>query len=201
MLRPGFLKVLVEWTMGFLRMHPRSFKSATERFELQKLLSGGAKQSSADEMFAEWATFDARLSIFDRKTALDYFVANNPLDLPETDMSAYADLRSFHVGMFDVVRCEPLKGVELVSVHGDRFFVHDIKASMSLTRGDAIWARVGAISDTYYMIGAMFFILPPSIIPNLRKILIKHDQTTFDAFLIAHTALPHKGQQANIHHA
>lgn len=187
MLPKGFLGTLAEYVAGRIDRDRAALASAERAFRLPALLNKrDAEPERIAALFSEWLTFDHRLEIFGGNTGITYFAEQNPLGLPEPDISAYRDLLNFEVGLFEVRGIEAGRGVTLESIAGGKArFVNDVNASRSLAANETVWARIAPVRGAYYMVGSSFFTLPVKIIGGMRRTMAAWEKNALDAREIA----------------
>lgn len=182
MLRQGFLGHLSNWVATQTDKNETAFKKASDTFGLYKFLKNTADQERIIGLFSEWLVFDHRQSIFGNMTGLEYFTANNPLNLPGAEISAYQDLLKFEVGLFEVHEIETGRGVTLLSVaNGNEYFVHDVNASLSLKPDDTVWGRIAPVGGLYHAVGSNFFSMSIKIMAGMQGVISEWKKNSFDA--------------------
>lgn len=135
-------------------------------------------------LFSEWLVFDRKQKIFGGLTGLQYFLQKEKLS--EIDFKEYQDLVVFDVGLFEVEEITPGLGMVLHSLQTDSVvFVNDINSSLSLIKGETLWARISEISSLYYIVSSMVFAVPIKALPSLKKKILEEKKNSFDAKRIA----------------
>ncbi len=186
MLQKGFLGKLSEWVVSVVSYNVNAHEKAERQFDFHHLVQNAKEPEKILGLFSEWLTFDFRHPVFDGKSALESFVTRNPLHLTEADLSAYRDMLSFEVGLFEVTSVEPGRGIGVRSIATNKKdFVHDISASWSVKLEDTVWTRIAPVAGLYHAVGSLFFVLPVVILSGLREAIQGWKRNIFDAHEIA----------------
>ncbi|MGM0482829.1 MAG: SEC-C metal-binding domain-containing protein [Patescibacteria group bacterium] len=185
MLQKNFLGKLSEYVSGCIfRDKEEGDKTAEDFgfFDLMRFAENEEEKEKAMGLFAEWLVFDRFSSSFGNMTGLQYFVHNNPLNLPEDRLKGYRELLNFEVGLFEVVRVDSGQGVLLKSLLTDEEkFIYDINLSLSIPQGVTVWGRIAPVDGRYYGVSYTFFVLPVKFGPGFREQLTKDKEKTMDA--------------------
>lgn len=186
MLKTGFLGLLSDWVSEQTARDEAAMEKATQKFGLEKLLAQTDEPEKIIGLFSEWMVFDCKQELFNGHTGLEAFVAHNPYNAPEQELSAYKDLLFFEVGLFEVKSIERGKGVLLVSIiSGAERFIHDVNASLSLRVAETVWGRVAPVGGLYHGVGCIFFVLPMRVKEGMREAMRTWKRNSFDAKEVA----------------
>jgi hypothetical protein len=182
MLRINFLRTLSDYVSMVISGQGSLIESEGKVFGLDKLnFEDEADQNKLIGLFSEWLVFDRKQKVFDGLTGLQYFVKNNPLRLPESEINAYNDMLEFKVGHFTVKDIEMGKGVLLEFMPNSKeYFVNDVTASLSSKKEDTIWTRIAPVCGIYHMVGSLFFVIPHKI-NNMQRVVLGCNENSFDA--------------------
>jgi len=181
MLRKGFLGLVSDWVAHSLDAHQRDLGIALKEFGMESFLRRAENTENIAMLFSEWTVFDHKSRSFDGMTSLAYFCSNNPLHLPESEMSAYRELLDFQVGYFEVVSVKPAQSVVLRDMEGAEYDVADISSSMNLIAGETIWTRIAQIAGVYQMVGSQVLRAPFTYSQNMKKTVLAWGKNAVDA--------------------
>lgn len=135
-------------------------------------------------LFSEWLVFDRKQKAFGGLTGLQYFLQKEKLS--EIDSKEYDELSSFDVGLFEVEDVKLGVGMVLHSLQTDStVFVNDINSSLTLMKGETLWARISKISSLYYIVSSMVFVVPIKALPSFKDKMLEEKKNSFDAKIIA----------------
>ncbi len=180
MLRPGFLRALSDWVSEYYALHHSEMEKALKEFEFSRLLEYCSDPEKLAGIFSEWLVFDRKSLIFDDTTGLEYFVKHNPLGVTADDLAAYKDLLEYKVGIFSIQSVDNGRTVTLADMRGREYVVHDVTASMHLSRG-AIWTRIASVAGLYQMVGSLFIPLPLEFGAGYKRMAASWGERSMDA--------------------
>jgi len=110
-------------------------------------------------LFNEWFLYD--FAFTSGKTILANFIEENPLQLPEEEMTLYKKLlESNKYGIFEVLSVDIDKGLAIQDLETEKdLYVRERKLTLQVKPGALFFGRVGRVDNHYELIGADAFSL------------------------------------------
>lgn len=173
MLPRGSITKVYEYYFTTPRYNNEIMRAMREFFDRPDLDRDGSLETNekSEGLFNEWFLYDFELS--SGNTVLADFVASNPLELSEAEMTLYHDLLETNTyGVFEVKKVDINNSLTLKNLQTRRTTdVREQKLTHQVTPGDIFFGRIGKVNDHYELIGADTF--------SLREV----DETTKKSFL------------------
>jgi len=137
--------------------------------------------------FNEWLVYDFALK--NGKNLLRDFYDRNPCGLAEDDLKIYKDLQNNEYAMFEVLKVEKGKGLELLSLQsGKKYFADEFMGTFQIAKGNIFPGRAGKVGDHWELIGTNSLLLKIKIDKKMKDhFLASKDKitpkTVYDIFL------------------
>ncbi len=137
--------------------------------------------------FNEWLVYDFVLK--NGRNLLRDFCDRNPCNLPEGDLKIYKDLQNNEYSIFEVLKVEKGKGLELLSLQsGKKYFADEFMGTFQIAKGNIFPGRIGKVGDHWELIGANSLLFNIKIDKEMKKYLFSAKdkitpKTIYDIFL------------------
>jgi SEC-C motif len=174
---PLHQRLLEEVIEGTQRWHTRSEALEATRLYFGKRPGEIDAEPEAADGFAQWYVRDFRHPVTGRTPVEEYLCeANSRLSPREREMlESWRDAR---FGLYEAEVVEEGRGVALRDLcSGDRYFVHDVKASRSLVRWDCLVSRVEYFEGKW-LFGGNGTVVPRPLVPELLLRIVAEAKKT-----------------------
>lgn len=137
--------------------------------------------------FNEWLVYDFALE--NGKNLLRDFCDRNPCNLQEGDLKIYKDLQDNEYAMFEVLKVEKGKGLELLSLQSGReYFADEFMGTFQIAKGNIFPGRVGKVGNRWELVGTNSLLFNIKISKEMKEYLFSAKdkitpKTIYDIFL------------------